>query len=239
MDANRLEKRRTAALEEIRAAAWKQIGETGAASLSLRAIAREMRLTVRALYHYYPDRDALVTALLIDAFEAFSHAVEAARDSRKPDDHAGRFQAVCKAYFTWALQNPQRYTLMFGTPIPGYLFADELGPVARHSFLILQGVIGEASLAGKITGELALIRLPLPLKSQYELLKKAGMPYAPFITHLALAVWSMMHGITSLYLQHYLTGFLQQNVQMFMDFEIEKLTRMLGLPTRKSSDETR
>ena len=239
MDANRLEKRRTAALEEIRAVAWKQIGERGAASLSLRAIAREMRLTVRALYHYYPDRDALVTALLIEAFGAFSHALETARDSRKLDDHAGRFQAMCKAYFTWAAQNPQRYALMFGTPIPGYLFARELGPVAQRSFLILQGVIGEASLAGRISGELALMRLPLPLKAQYELLKKAGMPYAPFITHLALAVWSTMHGITSLYLQNYLTGFLQQNVQMFVDFEIEKLTRILGIPTRKSGDETK
>lgn len=219
--------------------AWKQIGETGAASLSLRAIGREMRLTVSAIYRYYPDRDALVTALLIDAFEAFSQALESARDARKPDDHVGRFQSMCKAYFTWAAQNPQRYVLMFGTPIAGYVFAPELDPVVRRSFLTLQGVIGEAYRAGKITGELALIRLPLPLNSQYELLKKAGMPYALFITHLALAVWSMMHGITSLYLHHYLTGFLQQDVQVFVDFEVEKLSRMLGLLSNKSVSENK
>lgn len=219
--------------------AWKQIGETGAASLSLRAIGREMRLTVSAIYRYYPDRDALVTALLIDAFEAFSQALESARDARKPDDHVGRFQSMCKAYFTWAAQNPHRYVLMFGTPIAGYVFAPELDPVVRRSFLTLQGVIGEAYRAGKITGELALIRLPLPLNSQYELLKKAGMPYALFITHLALAVWSMMHGITSLYLHHYLTGFLQQDVQVFVDFEVEKLSRMLGLLSNKSVSENK
>lgn len=219
--------------------AWKQIGETGAASLSLRAIGREMRLTVSAIYRYYPDRDALVTALLIDAFEAFSQTLESARDARKPDDHVGRFQSMCKAYFTWAAQNPQRYVLMFGTPIAGYVFAPELDPVVRRSFLTLQGVIGEAYRAGKITGELALIRLPLPLNSQYELLKKAGMPYALFITHLALAVWSMMHGITSLYLHHYLTGFLQQDVQVFVDFEVEKLSRMLGLLSNKSVSENK
>lgn len=219
--------------------AWKQIGETGAASLSLRAIGREMRLTVSAIYRYYPDRDALVTALLIDAFEAFSQALESARDARKPDDHVGRFESMCKAYFTWAAQNPQRYVLMFGTPIAGYGFAPELDPVVRRSFLTLQGVIGEAYRAGKITGELALIRLPLPLNSQYELLKKAGMPYALFITHLALAVWSMMHGITSLYLHHYLTGFLQQDVQVFVDFEVEKLSRMLGLLSNKGVSENK
>jgi len=229
VNASRREKRWATALEEIRAVAWKQIGEKGAGSLSLRAIGRELGLAPTAIYYYYHNRDALVTALLIDAFEAFSRALETGRDARKPDDHAGRFQSMCKAYFTWAAQNPQRYELMFGAPLPGYVFAEEVRPAARRSFLILQGVIGEASLAGRITGELALIRLPIPLKAQYELLKKAGMPYAPFITHLALAVWSMMHGITSLYLHNYLTGFLQQNVQLFVDFEIEKLTRMLGL----------
>ena len=166
MNPNRREKKRTATLEEIRATAWKQIGEMGAASLSLRGIAREMGLTAPALYRYYKDRDALVTALLIDAFTAFSDVLEAGRDAFAVDDHAARFRAMCKAYFRWAAQNPQRYALLFGTPIPGYLFAEELGPVAQRSFLILQGVIGEAHAAGKITGTLTALRLPTPLKSQ-------------------------------------------------------------------------
>ena len=229
MNSNRREKKRAAALEEIRATAWKQIGEMGAASLSLRAIAREMGMTAPALYRYYKDRDALVTALLVDAFTAFSDALEAARDSHAAHDHAGRFHAMCKAYFTWAAQNPQRYALLFGTPVSGYLFAEELGPVAQRSFLVLQGVIGEAHRSGKISGELAILRLPARLKSQYEMLKKMGMPYTPMVTHLALSVWSMMHGITSLYLHHYLTGFLQQDVEVFVDLEIEKIARMLGL----------
>jgi AcrR family transcriptional regulator len=86
MNPNRREKRRTAALEEIRATAWKQIGELGAASLSLRGIAREMGMTAPALYRYYKDRDALVTALLIDAFTAFGGALEEAREAFTIDD---------------------------------------------------------------------------------------------------------------------------------------------------------
>src|SRR5215207_10963209 len=108
MNPNRRETKRTATLDEIRATAWKQIGEMGAAALSLRAIAREMGMTAPALYRYYKDRDALVTALLIDAFTAFGAALEAGRDSRPAADHAGQFRAACKAYFTWAAQNPQR-----------------------------------------------------------------------------------------------------------------------------------
>jgi len=229
LNPDRREKKRNAALQEIRATAWKQIGETGAPSLSLRGIAREMGITAPALYRYYKDRDALVTDLLIDAFTAFSRVLEAERDTCAVDDHSGRFRAICKAYFHWAAQNPQRYTLLFGTPISGYLFAEELGPVAQRSFLILQEVIGEAHAAGKITGEPASLRLPTGLKNKYEALRKMGMPYSPVSTHLALSVWSTIHGMTSLYLHNYLTSFLQENVETFFEFETEKIVRMLGL----------
>src|SRR5215210_2986993 len=167
MNPSRREQKRTAALEEIRSTAWKQIGEMGAGSLSLRAIAREMGMTAPALYRFYKDRDALVTALLIDAFTAFSDALEAGRDAHPSENYAGRFRAMCKAYFQWAAENPQRYALLFGTPIPGYLFSQELGPAAQRSFLIVQGMIGEAHAAGKITGEWATVRLPAVLNSQY------------------------------------------------------------------------
>jgi AcrR family transcriptional regulator len=229
MNPNRREKKRTATLEEIRETAWKQIADLGVSSLSLRGIAREMGLTAPALYRYYKDRDALVTALWIDAFTAFTVALESGRDLYTSRDHAGRFRAMCKSYFEWARQNPQRYALVFGTPIPHHLFASELGPVAQRSFLVLQGVIGEAHKAGAVSGESTAIRLPTVLKSRYEAFKELGMPYTPLATHLALAVWSMMHGITSLYLYQYLPGFLAENVDSFVDFEIERIARMVGL----------
>ena len=229
MNPTRRERQRIATLEEIRAVAWKQIGGAGAGSLSLRGIARQMGVSATALYRYYKDRDALVTALLLDAFTSFGDSLEAGRDAGPAGDHEGRFRAMCKAYFTWAAQNPQRYALMFGTPIPGYLFAQELGPAAQRSFLVLQRTIGEAHADGKLTSEAPTLRLPTSLLSKYDALRKLGMPYQPIITHLALVVWSMMHGITSLYLHHYLSGFLQDAVEAFVDYEIERMARSLGL----------
>ncbi len=229
MNSTRREKRRTATLDDIKSTAWKQVADQGAASLSLRAIAREMEMTAPALYRYYKDRDALVTALLIDAFDSFSNALEVARDEHEVDDHLGRFRAICRAYFQWAVGDPQKYLFLFGTPIPGYQFSPALGPSAQRSFLILQGVIGEAYVAGQITGEFAALRLPTQLKAQYDALKKLGLPYLPVVTHLALAMWSMMHGMTSLFIYGYFTGFLGQQVEAFVDVEIEKMVRMLGL----------
>lgn len=229
MTQTRRERLRLETIEEIKATAWKQIGELGAASLSLRAIAREIGMTAPGLYRYYKDRDALVTALLMDAFSSFTASLEAGRDTCAFTDHVGRFRGMCQAYFQWAMENPQRYMLLFGTPIQGYLFAEELGPVAQRSFLVLQGVIGEAFVAGKIKGEVADLKLPTRLKVQYEALGKFGMPYTGQVTQLALSTWSMIHGMTSLYLYNYLAGFLQAGVGAFVEFEIEKMIKTIGV----------
>lgn len=229
MAQTRRERLRLETIEEIKATAWKQIGEQGAASLSLRAIAREMGMTAPGLYRYYKDRDALVTALLMDAFSSFTASLETGRDACDVNNHAGRFREMCKSYFHWAMTNPQRYMLLFGTPIQGYLFAEELGPVAQRSFLVLQGVIGEAFVAGNIKSEVKSKKLPKMLKVQYEALAKYGMPYTGTVTQLALSAWSMIHGMTSLYLYNYLAGFLQEGVGAFVEFEIDKMVAAIGL----------
>src|SRR5512134_2138169 len=103
--------------EAIKETAWKQIAELGAPALSLRAIARELKITAPAIYNYFPDRDALVTALIIDAFTSFGDRQLQARDSLPVDDLSGRMKAIGIAYRVWAHKYPQRYQLIFGTPI--------------------------------------------------------------------------------------------------------------------------
>jgi len=73
------------------------------------------------------------------------------------------------------------------------------------------------------------VRLPATLKSQYEVLKKYGMPYVPIVTHLALSAWSMIHGMTSLYLYGYFSGFLADQSESFVNLEIEKMIRSIGI----------
>ena len=127
------------------------------------------------------------------------------------------------------MQNPQRYALLFGTPVEGYMLAAEVGPAAQRSFLVLQGVIGEAYAAGKISGNFGGLELSKELLAQYDVLHQFGMPYNGIVTHLALSAWSMIHGITSLYLYNYLGGFVANQVEAFVNFEIEKMIRMIGI----------
>src|ERR1700691_6632190 len=62
---------------EIKAAARRHL-ETEGANLSLRAVARDMGMVSSALYRYFASRDDLLTALILDAYNALADAVEAA-----------------------------------------------------------------------------------------------------------------------------------------------------------------
>jgi AcrR family transcriptional regulator len=225
----RRERLRAATIEDIKAAATKQIADEGPAALSLRAIARELGMTPPALYRYYGSRDDLVTALVIDAFNSFANELVTARDERPADDHAGRFAAVCRAYFRWAREHPQPYALIFGAPPPGYHLAEPAYPAAGRAFLALLDTLGAARAAGRLDGPAARGSLPEELQGQYAALQAAGMPYDTSVIHLAITAWSGMHGITALVLHGSLDSFLGGQVDCFVDSRIDGMARDFGL----------
>ncbi|HEY9521654.1 MAG TPA: helix-turn-helix domain-containing protein, partial [Thermopolyspora sp.] len=80
MNASRTARERARAelIGEIKEAAKRQMAVTGATGLSLRAVARELGMVSSAIYRYFPSRDDLLTALIIEAFDAVGEAVEGA-----------------------------------------------------------------------------------------------------------------------------------------------------------------
>ncbi len=228
MALTRRERIREATFEEIKFIAWQQIAEQGVPSLSLRAIARAMGMTAPALYRYYPSRDDLVTALIIEAFDSFSLSLESARDTVPAANHADQFRKVCEAYFHWAVVAPSRYTLIFGSPVPGYRMGEAAYPSAQRGFLVLQNILGEAITAGTIRRPAIMGSFPQGLLARYKMLQKAGMPHDPVATHLALTAWSALHGVTSLYLYGYLRNFLDDQVEDFISTQIDQLANQFG-----------
>src|ERR1700728_3183386 len=72
------ERARAELTREIKEEARRQLVATGAGGLSLRAVARELGMVSSALYRYFPSRDELLTALIIDAYDAVGEATEQA-----------------------------------------------------------------------------------------------------------------------------------------------------------------
>jgi AcrR family transcriptional regulator len=112
--ADRRQRRRQATIEEIKATARRQMAEDGAASLSLGAIARAMGLTPPALYRYFENRNALVVALIVEAYDSMGEALEHAVADAPQDDHSGQFVALMRSYRGWAVEHPEDYALMYG-----------------------------------------------------------------------------------------------------------------------------
>lgn len=108
----------------------RQLAEVGAASLSVRALTRELGVSSSAVYRYVANRDELLTRLIVDAFDSLGEAVELAATGRgRP---LTRWRRCCTAMRTWAEQNPHRWTLIYGSPVPGYRApADTLAPAGR------------------------------------------------------------------------------------------------------------
>ena len=127
---DRRERRRRATIDEIKATARQQIAQDGATSLSLGAIARAMGMTPPALYRYFENRDALVVALVVDAYDSMGEAMEKSVESLPQDDYGGQFLALRRAYRQWALEHREDYALMYGSPFAGI----ELSAEQRERF---------------------------------------------------------------------------------------------------------
>jgi AcrR family transcriptional regulator len=184
--------------EAIKETAWRQIAEFGAPALSLRTIARALGITAPAIYNYYPRRDDLVTALIIDAYTSFGDSQLAARDAIPAEDLNGRLMATGMAYRQWALTYPQRYQLIFGTPIPGYEApAQQVFPSAARSLSALVSVIEALRLAGRLQAA-AFPEVKDEYKISFEQWKTYGGQASVLSLSVAILIWARVHGLVSL-----------------------------------------
>ena len=192
---------------EIKTTAWHQIAERGAPVLSLRAIARELGITAPAIYNYYPRRDDLVTALIIDTYADFGNAQLAAINDIPAKDLMERLMAVGVAYRQWALKYPERYQLIFGTPIPGYVAPlDKVLPIAARSLTALVSVLEALRVQNKLQ-----VTRDLPVDPDklvmFETWKKVGMEVDIQSFSIAVLVWARVHGLVSLEISNNLPPF--------------------------------
>lgn len=123
---------------EITEAARRQLAARGPTALSVRAVARELGMASSAVYRYFPSRDDLLTALIVEGYDAVGAAAEAAAAEGGEATPLERFLAVCRAVRRWALDHPHEYALLYGTPVPGYRApVDTTGPAARVGLALL------------------------------------------------------------------------------------------------------
>lgn len=198
---------------EVKERAWEQIAAAGAPGLSLNAIARQMSMSGPALYRYFASRDELITELIRDAYRSLADALRTAAASGA--DLAGLGHALR----AWALDDPQRYFLVYGTPVPGYHAPDDVTVTASQIMDVLLDAAQPSSAAAP-TGHEDRLDAHLAEHRQWA----AGHPAAPAALRRALLFWTRLHGILSLELAGHFTGMGLDPAELY-DSELRHLTR--------------
>jgi AcrR family transcriptional regulator len=180
---------------EIKDEARRQLAEDGAVKLSLRSVARELGMVSSALYRYFPSRDDLFTALIIDAYNALGDAAEKGAVGGDP---RSRWCSACAAVRQWAKDHPHEYALIYGTPIPGYKAPQETTVAAARVPLLLVGLIRQAWEAGNLVPTSPGPPLTGGLAGQLEGLGDQIAPGVPAdVLNRGIVAWTQLFGMVS------------------------------------------
>ncbi|SES34578.1 TetR/AcrR family transcriptional regulator [Lentzea albida] len=185
------ERYRAQVRDEVKKHAWEQIASNGVTALSLNAIAKEMGMTGPALYRYFAGRDELITALIRDAYRSLADTVRAAHE---PGITAAGLAAVIRE---WALADPQRYMLIYGTPVPGYQAPDDITAISDEILAVLLQVCARES-----DGE---PKTPFDVVLGMNRGWAGALPASSPTVHRALSFWTRVQGVLSLELAGHLT----------------------------------
>ena len=226
------ERARAELTREIKQEARRQLAAHGAQGLSLRAVARELGMVSSALYRYFPSRDELLTALIIDAYDALGDTAEAADAGRPPGDIRGRWEATCHAVRDWALAHPHEYALIYGSPVPGYQAPQATVTPAARVARVAGGLVADAWREARVAGGGAAPLTPLPpeLAEQAAVVADAIAPGVPgaVIARLLIA-WTQLFGMISFELFGQFVGSADP-ADAFFGYAVEQMADFIGLP---------
>lgn len=193
----------------------RHLATEGAAGLSLRAVTRELGMVSSAVYRYVANRDELLTLLVVDAYTELADAVDAAVAAAGDRPWDERVVVAGAAFRAWAVGDPSRYALLYGSPVPGYEAPAErtVEPGTRVTFALLrllaEGVeAGEVPPVGAVPVDATLLGasggtagpagaggLVADLRRLCEETRLAG---GPDVMGRALLLWAVLVGGTSL-----------------------------------------
>ncbi len=172
-----------------------QIAAQGAGALSIRGVARDIGMSPAGLYRYFDSLDALLTELITDAYHDLADAVVAGTGRRGSPRE--RLAGGMLAYRRWCVEHPNRFLLIFGTPIPGYV-APEDGPTVQANRRIGQAffeVVNEGWRNGSLS--LPVVSRTATGNEESFLAEVAPDFPAPWLTPF-VGAWAHIHGMVTL-----------------------------------------
>ena len=216
-------------IDEIKSIARQHLATDGA-NLSLRAVARDLGVVSSAIYRYFASRDDLLTALILDAYNALGAAVEAADAAVDADDLTGRWLAVSHAVRDWAVAVPHEYALIYGSPVPGYKAPQDTVAAATRSVTVLGRILQHGAEQGRLRGVADDDpELPPPVAETVALISASICPdVPPRVLARGLGVWVQLFGTVSFELFGQFQTVVHDRAAFF-DHQMRAQARYLGI----------
>lgn len=214
---------------EIADVARRHLATDGAAALSLRAVARELGMASSAVYRYFPSRDELLTALIVDAYDALGEAAEYADSAAGPGDLRARWRAVCRAVRAWAVAHPHEYALVYGSPVPGYAAPQATIVPASRVGEVLCRLVAEGIAAGAIDPRLDPTGADATLAPAIAPSMGLAADTGGSLAARAIFAWTSLFGMIGFELFGHTNNVVAEHAAFFDD-AADRLATLLGLP---------
>ncbi|MCB0969441.1 MAG: TetR/AcrR family transcriptional regulator, partial [Ilumatobacter sp.] len=214
---------------EIVEAGRRQLGEVGAAGLSLREVAREIGMVSSAVYRYVASRDELLTRLIIEAYDELGSAAEDAAASHTDVGDLDRWTATATAIRRWAFDHPHDYLLLFGSPVPGYAAPETTVASGTRATRALVGVIVDAHATGRLappSTEGATVPETLAVELGRLGTNEAGGLDAETVAAF-VAAWTQLYGLISFEITNQTRGFVTETDALF-EVTVRRLAHRIG-----------
>ena len=183
---------------QILATAREHLAIHGAAGLSLRAVARDLGLvSSSAVYRYFANRDVLLTALIVEAYDSLGDQVDAVVESTRRRAPLDRWVAAAETVREWAVQHPHEWALLYGSPVPGYAAPiDTVIPGTRVSRALIQ-LVEDARLADRL-GSVATAKLHRQVTNDMKAVAQfTATGLSPEHLFAAMLAWTQLFGLIS------------------------------------------
>ncbi|MFE2956064.1 TetR/AcrR family transcriptional regulator [Nocardia tengchongensis] len=220
---------RTEMIEEIKATARTRLATDGA-NLSLRGVARDLGIVASALYRYFPSRDDLLTALILDGYRDLGTAATAASAAAPANDERAQWLSVCTAVRDWAIANPTEYGLLYGSPIPGYDAPKDTVAPAATVVLLLADIAGQAAAADRLTPAALPTPLPAPVRADLRaLIDQQSSDLPEEVLDRVFLGWTQLFGLVTFEIFGRLDGTIEA-VADYFHHHMNLMADLVGLP---------
>jgi AcrR family transcriptional regulator len=153
--------------------------ENAVSSLSLRDIARRAGVSHASPAHFFGNKAGLLTAFAVRGFDGLAAAVLGEVVASDPGDGPSKLAAIGRGYVQFAIAEPSLFEVMFRSDVLDVRDA-ALTHATQSAYLLLTSTVQQCALEGALPGRDPAV--------------------------VAIAAWSIVHGLATLWTSGWLTG---------------------------------